>query len=354
MRGVREDLLSVLESLGLTRLEAQIYFNLLVRGEAEAKEMVQTFNIYFPQFYGLVSNLERKGFIEVQQGRPKRYRAVDQKEIARRKMREMETGVEVLTKSIEDAREKAETPRRPSVWITSGVQNILYNVNAIIKSARLEATMVIESRFIPDVAHTLVKKASEGVQVYLITYPREPGPDLMKRVKKVGRIRTFDTCPFAILAVADCERALMAHGLLEAAPPERQYGVVFHEPLTPIFFSENFYELWKRARPLIQEAGPKLPAAFRSQRMALIEIKNLLKKGDVIAKVRGRFVRTGEIVEKKGVVAGLTDNEAHKNFSIRLQDGKVLTVGGFYSTLEDIEAELVTISEVTSRKRGSK
>ena len=346
----RERILSLLESFGLTKLEAQVYLHLLMRGEVEAKEIVQMFNIYFPQFYGLVSNLGRKGFIEVQQGRPKRYRAIDPRGIAETRMKEMEEGVAVLTRSIEEAREKTELLWRPSVWITRGIQNVMYNVREIIKNARFEVTIVVENAFIPDIAGALIKRRGEGVQTYLVTYPKRPAPDLAKRLRKIERVRVFETCPLVILVVADCERALMAHGLLQAAPPERQYGIIFDEPINPIFLGENFYELWKRAKPLFPEEDLTLPKSFRSQRMALMEIGNLLRKGRVSVKVKGRYLKTGESFEKKGVVVGITDNELHKNFSLRLPNGKVMSIGGFYSMLEETEAELITILKVDHRK----
>jgi len=346
----RERILSLLGSFGLTKLEAQVYLHLLVRGEAEAKEIVQTFNIYFPQFYGIVNSLERKGFIEVQQGRPKRYRAIDPRGIAETRIKEMENGVAVLTASVEEAREKTELLRRPSVWITRGIQNIMYNVREIIKNARFEVTMVVENAFVPDVAGALIKRSGEGVQTYLVTYPKPPVLDLVKKLRKIRRARVFETCPLAILVVADCERALMAHGLLQAAPPERQYGVIFDEPVNPIFLGENFYELWKRARPLFPEEDLDLPKSFRSQRMALVEINNLLKRGRVSVKVKGRYIKTSEPFEKKGAVVGITDNELHKNFSLRLPNGKIMSIGGFYSMLEETEAELITILKVESRK----
>jgi len=341
--GNREDVLPILESLGMTKLEAQIYLALLTRAESKAKEIVQAFNIHFPQFYSLTSNLERKGFIEIQESRPKRYRAIDPKIIAQRKIKEMEKGAELLIKSVEEMRKKTEILQRPSVWITKGVQNILYNVNEIIKSAKYDVTIVMENKFLSSVIKSLVNKKSKGAQIYLLVYPEQPEPDAIKQINKLNRVRTFETCPFGILVIADCERAIMAHGLLDIAPKERQYGVVFDEPLTPIFFSERFYELWVRAKPLFSEKYPELPKSFRSQRMALMEIKNLLNKGEVIVRVKGRNIRSGETFEVEGTVGKITDNELHKNFTLKIPDGKTMTIGGFYSMREEIEAELITI-----------
>ncbi|GAI05766.1 unnamed protein product, partial [marine sediment metagenome] len=113
------------------------------------------------------------------------------------------------------------------------------------------------------------------------------------------------------------------------------------------FLSESFYEVWKRAKPISPEEDLKgLPKTFRSQRMAMVEIKNLLKRGEVRVVVKGRYTGSSDAFEGEGTVVGLTDNELHKNFILGFPDGRTLTIGGFYSMLEDIEAERITILKV--------
>lgn len=340
---IDEDVLQVLESFGLTRLEAQVYLTIFMRGELGAREIVQTFKIHFPQLYSLVSNLERKGFIEIQEGRPKKYRVIDPKEIIQREKIKMEKNSNILVKSLGKMR-KTEIVQKPSVWITRGIQNIFYNMNEMIKGAKFDVTAIVHANFVQNVVESLINKKKEGVQVYLVVYPKAPELSLIKKLK---RVRTFGTCPFAILAIADCEKGLMAHGLPRVAPPEMQYGVVFEEPITPIFLSESFYEVWKRAKPISPEEDLKgLPKTFRSQRMAMVEIKNLLKRGEVRVVVKGRYTGSSDAFEGEGTVVGLTDNELHKNFILGFPDGRTLTIGGFYSMLEDIEAERITILKV--------
>ena len=316
-----------------------------MKGEAEAKEIVQSLNIHFPQFYSITSNLERKGFIETRGGRPKRYRAVDPKEVMRREINRMKEDAEVVLKFVEELRNKPKVTGRPSIWITTGIQNILYNVNKIIEEARFDTTIIMHNKFVPDVTRSLVRKREEGIQTYLIVYPRPPEPDLMGRIKEIKRVRFFETCPFAILAVADCERALLAHGLPEALPLEERYGVVFIEPLMPTFLCESFFwQTWEHAKPLFPEEGlERFPKTFRSQRMALVEIRELLKRGEVTVRVKGRYVKTGRAFEGTGTVVGVTETEKLKNFALRLPSGNTVTIGGPYSTLEEVEAELITI-----------
>lgn len=227
------------------------------------------------------------------------------------------------------------------------MQNILYNVNKIIEDAQFDTTIIMHNKFVSNVARSLVKRRKEGIQTYLIVYPRPPEPNLMSQIKKIKRVRIFETCPFAILAVADSEKALLAHGLPNALPLEERHGVIFIEPIVPAFLSENFYTLWERAKPLFpEESFEHFPKTFRSQRMALVEIKDLFKRGEVTVRVKGQYLKTGRTFEETGTIVDVTETEMLKNFTLRLPSGDTVVIGGPYSTLEEVEAELITILKV--------
>lgn len=347
----KREMVSVLTGFGLTKLEAELYLTLLIKGETEAKEIVRALNIHFPQFYSIINNLARKGFIETQESRPKKYRAVDLKEIIEREQQKMNQNAEFLLKSIKKFQSTRSTKQRPSIWITKGFQNILHNLNAIIKEAQFDVTVILHNKFISRIIKSLIKKQKEGVQTYLVIYPTPPEPNLMRQVNEIRRVRLFETYPFGISVVADSEKALLAHGLPEKPLFEGPYGVVFIESLLPTFLSENFYTLWDHAKPLVpQEKSAQFPKIFRSHRLALIEIKDLLNKGEVTVQVKGRYIQTGEPFEETGTIVNVTETELLKNFTLRLRSGNMIEIGGPYATLEEVEAELITILKLTPEK----
>ena len=342
---IGNNITSALEDYGLTRLEAQVYLMLVMKGETEALEMSRALNIHLPQFYNIANNLQKKGFIEIQVGRPKRYRAVDPEQVIRRKTEEMKHREGFLLKRLHEIRRQQVTPPRPSVWITFGMKNVIYNIDRIIKEARCDVTVVMHKRFISGIINSLARKRKHGAQTYLIVYPNKLEPKLIAQLGKIGKVRAFETCPFGILAITDCEKAVLAHGLPNTAPAESHYGVVFDEPVVPTFLSENFYQLWLRAKPLDQaKEQASYPKAFRAHRMALLEIKDLLEKNNVVeVYVEGKCMKTGEAFKGRGRAIKVTDTEFMKNFTLRLSDDRDVPIGGPYSTLEDIEARLIVI-----------
>jgi sugar-specific transcriptional regulator TrmB len=349
--GIENDLISALENYGLTKLEAQAYLILIMKGGGEALEIAKALHIQLPQFYNIINNLQRKGFVEIQVGRPKRYRAINPEEIMQRKTEEMKRQGELLLKKFYEFHKQQAILSKPSVWITFGIKNVIYNINRIIKGAQYDTTIVMHKKYIKSIINSLRERKGKGIQTYLIIYPNELKHNVITQLNKIGKVRAFETCPFGMLAIADCEKAVLAHGLPNAAFTESYYGVVFEEPIVPTFLSENFYQLWLRSKPLYQEKEKiSYPKMFRAHRMALLEIKDLLENNIVEAYVEGRYIKTGELFKSEGEIVKVTDTEFMKNFTLKTSENKEITIGGPYSTLEDIEARLIIIKKTQPKK----
>lgn len=64
-----------LKNLNLTEYETKAYIALVKNGELTARELSSTSELPYSKTYEITSLLERKGLIEIQQGRPKLFRA---------------------------------------------------------------------------------------------------------------------------------------------------------------------------------------------------------------------------------------------------------------------------------------
>lgn len=339
------ELISILERFGLTELEAKIYLELLKNGQSEAKEIVSNFDIHFSQLYGLMSNLERKGYVETQESRPKKYRAADPEQIIREEKEKMEKNSRILKNSLSKIKKSQKSTQEHSIWITRGIQNILYNMEKIIKSSENEVGVIIETEHVSAINDLLHERREEGFLTYLLTYPRAPKKN---EVEGLSRIRTFETCPFGMLAIAEKNKALMAHGLPEKAPPERRYGIIFEEPLTPTFLNEHFYKFWNRAHEVVKEEPIRdFPKTFKSHRLALLELKKLLEDKKAKVKIKGKLIENNRSFEEEGTITRIVDNDIHSNFTLETEEGNSFSIGGPYTTLEDVQAEKITLLDIT-------
>ena len=65
----------ILDQIGLTKYESQAYYYVLSNGAVEAGEISKNENIPYGKIYETLNKLEKYGFIEIQQSRPKKYRS---------------------------------------------------------------------------------------------------------------------------------------------------------------------------------------------------------------------------------------------------------------------------------------
>ncbi len=70
-----EDAVRALETLGLTGKEAAAYLNLQRSGASSAQQVSQLLGVQYPAVYRILQSLQSKGWIDISQERPNRYRA---------------------------------------------------------------------------------------------------------------------------------------------------------------------------------------------------------------------------------------------------------------------------------------
>src|SRR6266852_3518667 len=70
-----EEAVRALGTLGLTGKEARAYLNLREQRTATAQQVSQLLGVQYPAVYRVLQSLQSKGWIDVSQERPNRYRA---------------------------------------------------------------------------------------------------------------------------------------------------------------------------------------------------------------------------------------------------------------------------------------
>ncbi len=78
---INPQLIPNLEKLGLTENEAKAYVGLVSLGEATAREIHDLTNVPRAKVYEILKMLAKKGYLEVRQGSPTYFRAVDPKKV---------------------------------------------------------------------------------------------------------------------------------------------------------------------------------------------------------------------------------------------------------------------------------
>lgn len=133
----------LLRELGLTEYETRVYAALVSIGPSAAGELSERANVPYSRIYDILSRLERRGWVEIQSGRPTRYKAKAPAEVVRllkveqeRQLKEIGEGV---VKELEPLYERRAEAKRPDIWIIRGERNLLAKAGEMLARAQVEA-----------------------------------------------------------------------------------------------------------------------------------------------------------------------------------------------------------------------
>ncbi len=133
---INPQLIRNLETLGLTENEAKAYVGLVSLGGATAREIHELTNVPRAKIYEILKLLAKKGFIEVRQGTPTYFRAVDPKQVIE-KIKEEFLGCAIET--LDQLNELSyELPKTSPVWCIQSEWGIKNRIRDILERAKEE------------------------------------------------------------------------------------------------------------------------------------------------------------------------------------------------------------------------
>jgi sugar-specific transcriptional regulator TrmB len=142
-----EKVARTLKNLGLTEYEARAYTGLVSVGPTGAGELSDTSNVPYSRIYDVLSKLERKGWIEVQSGRPTRYNAKSPSEALRLAQieheQEFKEASETILKELEPIYEQKAEMKKPDIWVIRGTRNLIGKIGEMFARAQIEILITI-------------------------------------------------------------------------------------------------------------------------------------------------------------------------------------------------------------------
>ncbi|AKB73317.1 Transcriptional regulator, TrmB family [Methanosarcina lacustris Z-7289] len=129
-------LISNLERLGLTENEAKVYVGVVSLREATAREVHELTNVPRAKIYEVLKMLAKKGYLEVRQGSPTYFRAVDPKQVIGKIKDEF---VNCTIETLDQLGELSyELPKTSPVWCIQSEWGIKNRIRDIISGAKEE------------------------------------------------------------------------------------------------------------------------------------------------------------------------------------------------------------------------
>ncbi len=161
-------LAELLKLLNLTEYESKTYLALVMRGSATVKEIRELAGIPYSREYDVLQNLEKRGFVQVQPGRPKRFKAADPRSILKRELEVRAASVEKLLAALMPLYESTSKTSafEDVVWMIKGSKNIREKLAEMINSAKKEILIVgIKPVTTGEIETSLKEATTRGVRI---------------------------------------------------------------------------------------------------------------------------------------------------------------------------------------------
>ena len=162
-----DKLLKSLMRLGLTEYEARVYAALTLLGPSKASEVARESGVPRPKVYDVLKGRHIKGFIDISEGKPTFFRAVEPEKVIAALRDEYIKSAEEVIISLKSGKKREE--EWSPVWYLQGEWNIKGKGEELIMGAEKEIIAAFtEGRFSRKFARALKKARERGVDVRVI------------------------------------------------------------------------------------------------------------------------------------------------------------------------------------------
>lgn len=337
-------ILNVLQDLGLTENESKVYKILLENGEMATQDILRVVQIRQPNLYDVISSLERKGFLNILSGRPKRYQAMDPNSIIEAKEQALKKGREYFLKWA--TKVSGNRKENTAIINSPNLRNIINNCTQIINQAKNIIEIETNLELLKYLEEPLLNKSSDGVRVSLLlfsghTFDLVKDSDILKYVHDVRYIR-----PGQFFAVISDEKTsvFMPRNVALMEGPNK-YGYVAQDRDMTWFITHIYFNEWYGAQTL-KEYDPVPPLTYSSQRILVSDLKNILPRHKAVyGELIGFERESNKEVKMNGEIINVNFDSKVIYFTFTT-GGKKYTVGGYDSQIEDIVMKSFTMKEL--------
>ncbi|WP_457742358.1 TrmB family transcriptional regulator [Thermococcus sp.] len=327
-----------LKEFGLNEYEVRVYLTLLRNGPLTAGELAVLSKVPQPRIYDVTRTLMAKGFVTTSQDRPKHIIPVNPDTVMTALKRKYEEKITALQRALE----KIYTPKEEigSVTVIKNKLTLESYIKKTIEEAKFHISMAIPTELLKKLEETLIAKKNSNVRIHLFVYGSENVPPI------ANEIRVRDV-PDPIIIIGDRKMGIyLPYEALTTGSSLHGYALIIRDNNLLFILNRYFYHaLWPTGKTIYKEKRTlQLPREYIHIRELIEDIRNSDVK-DLKVKVIGHFIRSGKPVQLTGrLVSYFEDkNKVISNITIETDDGKRYVIGGWNSSLEDIEAERILV-----------
>jgi sugar-specific transcriptional regulator TrmB len=217
-----------------------------------ASEVSEHGGIPYSKVYETLNSLERKGWVEVERGRPSRYfpkAPSEAVEAARLQLEDMvNSWKRVAIGELQPLYEKRELLEKPDIWILRGEFSIMAKLREMLDATRSELLIALPEfakDFVDSSVSVLGQVRSSGVNVRIMG----AGDCNVEELTRFGDARVRDNL-FGGGVIVDSKEALL---FLGEADTKRSYSgllVIWSNHIGLVKFAREYFQLlWENAKP---------------------------------------------------------------------------------------------------------
>jgi len=175
----------LLQDIGLNAYEAAAYLSLLKLGVSEASTVCRDSDVPYGKVYTVLESLSKKGFVEVQASRPKKFRAIDSDAALdaffEKRKSEIEKEVDILKGSVKEAKNAlkavpAQKRKDEVFWTTaiteSEIKKFAFSIYGEVKKSVYVIPPTIGMPVVVCLIPEILKAIDRGVKIRLLISPR--------------------------------------------------------------------------------------------------------------------------------------------------------------------------------------
>lgn len=240
---ITQDARRVLRELGLTDYETRAYLALIEEGVLTASQVSDSSGVPYSKVYETLTSLERKGWIETEQGRPGRYYPKAPSEALATAKLQLDERVKTWEKTIlgelQPFYEKREIREKPDIWILRGEFSTIAKLKEVLDNTKNElmiAAPTLERSFADAVIPILKRLQSNNVKIFLMI-SRQAIELNVGELKDLAEVRVRDQM-FGGGVIADGKEAVLLLG-------EKPTLVIWSNHIGLVQFAKDYFQhLW--------------------------------------------------------------------------------------------------------------
>ena len=331
------DIFDSLRKFGLTSYEVKAYKALLLNGPLTPMEAVSIAGIPQPRIYDVFRKLTDKGFIEMSPDRKKIYRAKDVESALGKRIEEMSSDLEKISKEIAKSA-KTGKEKTPHLWLIQSESKIRTEVKNLIGGARDELIISLKQESLKAVRRYISAAIARGVTIALVVFP-DTDSKLLKEFEGAYVKRRKGVASEVV--ISDRKLALIR---IDNGNSDQNYAISVDEDEIIHMTSYYFYHTIWSPSEFVSDRENVFPMRLHTSWLACDIISMNVSQGIALAatvrgRMKGKQIRVSGDISRVKVETGF----AHSFFIS--SKGNEYSVGGKSARIEDIAMEEVEISQ---------